>query len=251
MAQLGEIVSFLNRELRVSDFADSSLNGLQVEGSETISKVAVAVDAGQAVIEAAVKTGAQALIVHHGLFWGKPLAITGAHRRAVSTLLENRLSLLTYHLPLDAHVEWGNNFALGKILGLQHLQSAFPYHGNNIGCIGESSQTVSQLAATLGSLDGATTGPQVLNFGPSPSRRIGIISGAGADALYELPRLGIDTFITGEPRQFAYHFARDNALNVIFAGHYATETLGVKELGKALTLKFNTEWEFINLPTGI
>ncbi len=257
MAELTEIVGYLNSSLRITEFADSSLNGLQVEGAATIQKVAVSVDAGQAVVQAAAKAGAQALIVHHGLFWSKPLAITGPHRETVSTLLQSQLNLLAYHLPLDAHAAWGNNFSLGRLLKLTNLQAAFPYRGSNIGCTGElasdgaNKQTVEQLAEVLANLEGALKPPLTLAFGPKFPERIGIVSGAGADALYELPPLGIDTFITGEPRQFAYHFARENKLNVIFAGHYATETLGVIELGKALEKEFKTQWEFINLPTGI
>ncbi len=249
-----EIVSFLNRELRQADFKDSSLNGLQFEGTEKIEKIAVSVDAGLAIIEEAVQAKAQMLIVHHGVFWGQAAAITGPHKNLVKTVLDAGLNLFAAHLPLDSHMTYGNNIRLAEILELTNATAAFLYNGNTIGCIADNSKKkeLNELVSELEKLPGKAP-ITTLPFGPTVPKRIGIISGAGAthEFLSDENVTEFDTFITGEPRQSAYHFARERSMNMIFAGHYRTETLGVCELGKAIEAKFGIPWEFIDHPTGI
>lgn len=253
MAYLADITRFLSATLDLRDFPDSSLNGLQVEGREQVQHVATAVDAGLAVIEEAVKNQADLLIVHHGLFWEKTFALVGPMKNLFQTLFHAELSLFAVHLPLDAHSEYGNNFVLARMLGLTNVAPFVRYQGRYIGAKGQNSspQSLVQLRDRLMELPGADPRMLTLDFGPTCPQMVGIISGSGADALYPCVEEGIDTLVTGEPRQFAYHFAKENKLNVIFAGHYATETVGVQELGKVLAAKFPVSWSFINHPTGI
>ncbi len=253
MPSLKEIVEYLNRELKIHEFPDASLNGLQVEGSGEVSKVALSVDSGLSVIQKSASAGADLLIVHHGLFWEKSQALIGPLGESVRSLFAHELSLYAVHLPLDAHAEWGNNFVLGKYLGLESLRPAIPYKSVNIGCVGENpaNVSVSEMRARLLKLPGVNPNFLTLEFGPATPKRVCVVTGSGADALMHAASDGFDTLITGEPRQFAYHYARENSLNVIFAGHYATETVGVRELGLALAMQFGVSTEFINEPTGI
>lgn len=253
MKSRADFVQFLDDALQHGTYQDGHINGLQVEGHIEISRVGVAVDAGESTILKAVALGVDFLITHHGLFWEKAVAITGPMRRIVGTLLEHGINLYAAHLPLDGHVEWGNNHTLARLLGLENVVSAIPYRGATIGCIGEnpSTQSVADICTTLGKLPGALQPIYCAAFGAQPPRRICIVSGAGADALTRAESDGFDTLITGEPRQYIYHYAQERGLNVICAGHYATETVGVCELGKALAARFDVPWIFIEDPTGI
>lgn len=248
-----EIIHYLTENLQPEIFDDTALNGLQIEGREKINKIAVAVDAGQSVIEEAIRSKADMLIVHHGIFWGKPQAITGVFKDKLALCLSAGLNLAAWHLPLDAHLTWGNNIALARLIGLANPTPCFPYCGKEIGICGNtlSGASLDSILASLSTLPGASAEIHHLPFGPAVPKKIAIVSGGGANALYEAHSIGIDTLITGEPRQACYHYAAEEHLNVVFAGHYATETLGVCELGKALAAKFALSWEFIDMPTGI
>ena len=163
------------------------------------------------------------------------------------------MSLVAAHLPLDANELHGNNFELARLLELDDLEPAARYEGSFVGCVGDNKRrkNLGDLVASLKTLDGATSDPLVLNFGPSTPERVCIVSGAGADQLYNFEHENFDTLITGEPRQAAYHFCKENKLNAIFAGHYATETIGVQKLGAELTQRFSVSCEFIDEPTQI
>lgn len=253
MASRNKIIEFLDQKLRITSITDSSLNGLQVEGADEVALVAVAVDAGQSVIRRAAQLGAQMIIVHHGLLWDKAFPLVGPARETFRLLFDHNINFYAVHLPLDAHEEWGNNFTLGRLLSLRDLRPAVPHRGTDIGCIGENSDKLSleEMRGRLAKLPGGERTSTVLPFGPKIPQRVCIVSGSGADALGRAKGDGFDTLITGEPRQFAYHFAQEQNLNVIFAGHYATETVGVQELGKALEAEHDVQWKFIDEPTGI
>ncbi|MFN8392175.1 MAG: Nif3-like dinuclear metal center hexameric protein [Bdellovibrionota bacterium] len=253
MAKRDHIVEFLNRKLEIERYSDMCINGLQVEGREDVSSVAVAVDAGETVIARAIELGCEMLVVHHGLFWDKPFPVVGPSRRKLSSLLNCGLNLYAVHLPLDAHAEVGNNFCLARIIGLEQLRPAINYRGTPIGCIGRNTKRLSlgQIEATLGRLPGARIPFVTLEFGKSVPENVCVVTGAGADSLTSFEKEAFDTLITGEPRQFAYHYAEENRLNVICAGHYATETVGVQELGKLLERELGLCWELIDVPTGI
>lgn len=247
------LCEFLESQFNLGSWTDSSLNGVQIEGSETVTRVAVAVDAGLRVIERAVDEKADFLLVHHGLFWGKPVRIEGAHRKLLETAFRGGLTLYGAHLPLDAHQDWGNNFCLARLLELSDLEPAIPHGGGLIGCIttNKGRKTVAELTAGLSALPGARLPLLSLAFGPEVPERIAIVTGAGADVIYHAKDLGFDTLITGEPRQAVYHHACEQHLNALFGGHYATETIGVREVGRALEKHFGLPWIFIDEPTGI
>ncbi len=246
------VIELLDAELHTADFPDSSMNGLQIEGASEIRSVAVSVDAGLAVIEEAISRGVELLIVHHGMIWDRPFAITGANKRKIAVALDNGLNIYASHLPLDAHPTLGNNFGLASLLGLTSPRAAVRHRDRLIGCVAENSagSSLEQLAAVIAKLPGAAA-PLTLSFGPKIPSKVCLVTGAGADSLALAESEGFDTLITGEPRQSAYHYAHENSLNLICGGHYATETIGVQSLGRLLEQRFSLPWSFIDHPTGI
>lgn len=260
-----EIRDYLETKLDLSSFEDSSLNGLQIEGSERITKLAVAVDASLDLVLAARNCSANFVIVHHGLFWEKAKPITGPLKKTLEICFQSGINLFAAHLPLDANRELGNNFSIARDLNLNNIEPAYEYHKQLIGCVGENSAQLSLKTITdyFKSLPGVERNSDptcestplgrtlVFPFGPKTPHRIGVVSGAGAEALHGSEIYKVDTFITGEPRQSSYHYAKEHGINVIFGGHYATETVGVINVAKDLSEKFGLPWEFIDLPTGI
>ncbi|MCB0359786.1 MAG: Nif3-like dinuclear metal center hexameric protein, partial [Bdellovibrionales bacterium] len=168
-----QILQLLNDELTPAVFPDASLNGLQVAGRESISTVAVAVDAAEETINRAAAAGADLLLVHHGLFWGEPIAVTGAHRRRLAALLEANLNLYVAHLPLDAHPRHGNNACLARVIQMENYRSAFDYRGQPIGCLGANSAglTVAEIEEELKKLPGSAPTFLSLRFGPETPQR--------------------------------------------------------------------------------
>ena len=245
-----DLVAWLDRTLAVADWSDKSLNGLQVEGEPRVSRVALATDAALATFEAAAAGGAQFLVVHHGLFWGAPAPITGPLRARIAALLDAGISLYAAHLPLDAHPEVGNNAVLARLLGLEDVQPFGIYHGRAIGVRGRLPAAVELpvLAARIQALLDAP--PDVLPFGARSVERVAIVAGAAAELIPEADQAGVDAFVTGETSHIAWHLAREHRLNVVFAGHYATETLGVRALGERLAGEFGLETLFLDAPTG-
>lgn len=253
MANLKNILTFITDELSADSYKDASLNGLQVESNCDIQTIASSVDSGLSVIEQAAKQKADILLVHHGLFWGSPIAIRDSHKKIVKALFDANINLIAQHLPLDASEKYGNNYSLAKLLELEQLKPAAFYQNQALGCIGENTKQkpFSFFTDTLkNNLDGAQN-ILALNFGPKTPQKICVVSGSAADQLYQYKKEGFDTFITGEPKQFVYHFCKDNGINAIFAGHYASETLGVKNISQAVADKFSLKHVFISHPTGI
>jgi dinuclear metal center YbgI/SA1388 family protein len=253
MAHRNELVEFINSELDVSHFEDASLNGLQIEGRDQVLKVVSAVDCCLESVERAIQLKADLLLVHHGIFWGKPLAICDAHKKLVSACIAGDLNVVAAHLPLDAHPTWGNKVLIAEAVGLRELNFALTYGGRPIGCVGLAGPDLSLdlIVQRIQQTSGVTHTPLVLRFGPNPPRKIAVVSGAAADALHAAKLEGFDTLITGEPRHSAYHYAKENNLNAIFAGHYATEVYGVQALGAELARRFQIVHEFVDIPTGI
>jgi dinuclear metal center YbgI/SA1388 family protein len=253
-ASLQDICSFLMAEFDYSSFEDASLNGLQLEAGSSVSKIAAAVDFGLSIAEEAAAQGVDLLITHHGMLWGKPDPITGTFRSKIKFLLDNNISLVGIHLPLDAHPELGNNILLARdVLQLEETEAAIPYGGSKIGYKGTNSKKHSlvSIAEILTTVPGGLKNPLVLGFGPSVPEKICVVSGSAADALYLYEKEGFDTLITGEPKQFAYHFCKENRINAVFAGHYATETFGVRAVAQHVSEKFGVDWIFIDEPTDI
>lgn len=251
MASRDEIVTELDEYLDIDGITDSSLNGLQIEGADEVERVALAVDAAQATIDAAVDAGCQLLVVHHGLFWGPQVALTGVTGRRVRAAFDGGLSLYAAHLPLDAHAEVGNNALLARRLG-GAVDGAFgEYEGADIGVLATLDEPldIGGLAGRLAAAGCAE--PLIWSFGNDEVRRIAVVTGRGGFALTEAAAAGADCFITGEPIQELYHAARDHGIHCLFGGHYATETFGVRAVGEWLAERFGVKTEWIDHPTGI
>lgn len=251
MASRDEIVAALDDYLDIRGFHDSSLNGLQIEGGATVGRVALAVDAAQATIDAAAAADCDMLIIHHGLFWGPQLALTGVAGRRVRAAFAADLSVYAAHLPLDAHGEVGNNVLLAQRLG-GTVDGAFgEYEGAEIGVLASLPEAV-DIGGLAGRLAAAGCDePLIWSFGGEDVRRIAVVTGRGGFALEEAVAAGADCFITGEPIQELYHAARDRQMHCLFGGHYATETFGVRAVGEWLVDKFGVETVWIDHPTGI
>ncbi len=246
-----ELTAWLNEYLRISEYPDISLNGLQVEGADEITRIAVAVDSNLGTLEQAVSQGAQMLIVHHGLFWGQPKAITGAHGDKVRFMLENNLSLYAAHIPLDAHREVGNNWGLAGMLGMEDLEDFGEFKGRPVGVKGRLEMPLSR--RELAQMIEAQLGEPVmlLEGGPDTVRTLGIISGGAAWDVVTAAEHGLDAFLTGEPKHEVFYEAYERGVNAMFGGHYMTETIGVNLLGRKLEEEFGLPFSFVYLPTGL
>jgi len=252
MVSRDEIVSFLDEYLNVLAFPDKSRNGLQVEGKEEVEKIAFAVDACMDTFIKARTFGADMLIVHHGLIWGGIEYIRGLVQKRLKFLLENELNLYAAHLPLDLHPEVGNNVQLLKLLELEPKEPFGSYNGLNIGYISEFDEPKPlPLVAQILVEKLKTDYVKAYEFGVEEIRRVGVVSGRGGFAIPEAIEKGVDLFITGEFLHDDYHKAKEGRLSVIAAGHYASETLGVKALMPILREKFGVKTVFIDNPTGL
>jgi dinuclear metal center YbgI/SA1388 family protein len=246
-----ELVSYLDEYLQIRAIEDSSNNGLQVGGTDQVTRLAFAVDASLATFEAAHTAGAQMLIVHHGLFWSRPIMVTGIHLRRLRTLLDAGLSLYAAHLPLDYHEEVGNNATLARWLELEGVEQFGDYKGYPIGFAGRLSQPCSleQFAAQVEQ----SLGEPVLRiwpFGPGTVQKVGIVSGGAGPLVSQAADAGVDVYLTGEVSHIAYHEARELGVNVVYGGHYGTETAGLKSLAEHLSDRFGLETIFLDLSTG-
>ncbi len=246
-----DLTAWLDDFLKINDFPDISLNGLQVEGAEEVKRIAVAVDGVQATFDDAVAAGVDMLIVHHGLFWGRPLAVKGHVKKRIKTLLDAGISLYAAHIPLDAHPEVGNNAVLARELGMSDLAPFGEFQGVKIGFKGgfPAGTTLHDIADRLGQLTGMQS--LVHQGGEDLVASGGIVSGAAAWTLVEAAAEGLDVFITGEPKHEVFHETFERRMNVIYAGHYDTETFGVKALAERLAAEFDLDWTFFDRPTGL
>jgi dinuclear metal center YbgI/SA1388 family protein len=245
-----QLTSYLDDYLKVSEIKDTSNNGLQVEGAEEVDSVTFAVDACMEAFEKTRASGAQMLLAHHGLFWGLPLMLRGLHRKRVGLLLQHDISLYAVHLPLDIHPVVGHNAQLARLLGLKMTGTFGDHNGVILGVLGEPREetTLDQLVHTLKEILGS--GVTVMNYGPDEIKRVGIISGGAASLVDQAAAAGVDLFLTGETSHTAFHSIAERGLNVVYGGHYATETLGLKALAKHLGEKFRLKTEFLDIPTG-
>jgi len=247
---LAEVAGFLDDYLAVPDFPDypNALNGVQVESSGPIRRVAAAVDASRAVIDAA-KDWADLLIVHHGLFWAGLQPLTGPHFGRVKALVETNTALYSAHLPLDAHAEVGNSALLARKLGVASLVPFGDYHGTAVGWKGVVDATLDGLAGRLERAAGGRV--QILPGGPEHVRTAAVVTGAGASALPEAAAAGLDLLVTGEAQHHHAIEAAELGVSVVLGGHYATETWGVKALARLLEQRFGIEGRFVDSPTGL
>jgi dinuclear metal center YbgI/SA1388 family protein len=249
MVKLKQIILFLNEYLKHEKFPeDSSWNGLQVEGKEEVKKIAFGVTAGVDLFKKAKRKNADMIICHHGLFWkqANPI-ISGWQKDRVFFLLENKISFYTSHLPLDAHPACGNNIEILKILGAK-VKDKFSYEkGENIGWIGECkpvslNEIVQKLKKSINS------DCIVLDHGKKKIKNIAVVSGGAPYDVFEAIEKKVDLFITGDAADVR-EVVKDAKINVIFAGHYATETTGIKALLKVVKDEFDVETFFVDVPT--
>ncbi len=248
---LAAIVKHCDRLLRTKEIGDydGAANGLQMENSGTVSRIAAAVDASLATVRLAIAAKADLLIVHHGLFWGPSHPWTGKKYELLRLLMENNLAVYSSHLPLDAHPKLGNNAQLCAALGLKNLRPFFATHGQFIGFQSRTKISRAKLAAKLARATGAK--PRIIPGGGESCRRIGIVTGGAGGDLKLAASEGVDTFITGEGPHWTYALALELELNVFYGGHYATETFGVKALAAELSKIFGVSWDFLDHPTGL
>lgn len=250
-ASLNDIVRHCDTLLRIAEVNDwdRAHNGLQVENNGQVTRIAAAVDASLATAKLAVAVGADLLIVHHGLFWSDTVPWTGKRRELQHLLLKHNLAVYSSHLPLDLHPKLGNNALLAAALGFKKLGPFFFEKGQHIGLRAEVKMSRDELASRLAQATGTT--PKLLPGGPAECRRIGIVTGGAGAELKKAEEEGVDTFITGEGPHWTFALAEELDLNVLYGGHYATETFGVKALSAHLAKKFRVAWSFVDHPTGL
>ena len=248
---LADLVRYLDGYLRVRGVPDApeALNGLQVENAGEVTRLAAAVDLCDATVQLAAEQGADLLLVHHGLFWRGLGPLSGPAYRRIAGLIRHNVALYSAHIPLDLHPEVGNNVLLARKLGVAQCGAFGEHYGVSIGVEGELVCTREALQEKLTGVLGIV--PRVMPFGPGEVRRVGIVTGAAGSMIGQAAAAGLDTFITGEGAHHTYFDAEELRLNVLYAGHYATETLGVRALGEHLSAKFGLPGAFLDHPTGL
>ena len=247
------LTAYLNEELQHSSLPDypQARNGLQLENTQPITKIASAVDASLPVIKQAIANQANLLIVHHGLFWQDITPLTGVNYQKIKLALENDLAIYSSHIPLDVHPIWGNNSVLAQSLGLD-ISSAEPFHdfkGIKLGLKFKINSPRQQLKQQLTELLGDRV--HLCEGGAEQCQTLGIITGGAGSEIAAIAEQGIDTFITGEGPHWSYPLAQELGVNLFYAGHYATETFGVRALSAHLQEKFDLEHLFIDEPSGL
>lgn len=249
--KLESLLQYLSEYLRLDGVPDYPLafNGLQVEGPEEVSRMCVAVDASEAVIEEAVERGADLLIVHHGLFWDGLHPVTGPRYRKLSKLLAAGVAVFSAHIPLDAHAEVGNCAVLARALGLSDLERFGTFEGEKIGWFGVVDVDRDSFKQTVSDV---VEGPvKLIAGGPDTLFRVAVVTGGAAELIAEAASDGMDALVTGEGAHHTFHQAIEFGVNAYYAGHYATETWGVKALAAHIEERFDIPWDFIDRPTGL
>ena len=243
-----ELERYLNQLLNVSKFRDYAPNGLQVEGKAEIQRIVTGVTACQALLDAAVEHRADAVLVHHGYFWkGEPPVIKGMKKQRLATLLKHDINLFGYHLPLDAHPLLGNNAQLAGLLGIQNSKVMDERELQGVGNIGDLPETVTLQAFKQRITDALQREPLVVVGGLQPVKRVAWCSGGAQHYIQQAAELGADVYVSGEISEHTVHFARENGIHYIAAGHHATERYGILALGNHLAEQFGLEHIFIDI----
>jgi len=252
VATTDEIVSFCDELLEVDAFEDYGPNGRQVPGAGEVSKVATGVTPTLEMLRGGLDAGAELILTHHGLLWGTAEhGLTPGLAQRLRALLEAEATLAAYHLPLDAHPEVGNNALLCEGLGLERGEPIGQVKGRPVGFVGRSPEAVS-LADFLARIEGLVgREPLVQGDGPEGIESVAVVSGAAASSLTEAALAGVDAFLTGEPAEHAMGEAAEAGMHFIAAGHYATETLGIRRLGEVVAGRFGVEHRFIDAPNPV
>lgn len=245
---LQEIIKYSNQLLMPERYRDYCPNGLQVEGKAEISRIVSGVTASQALLDQAVELEADLVLVHHGYFWkGEAPQICGIKKQRLKTLLNNDISLLAYHLPLDGHPQLGNNARLGELLGLETCGALEPDDPLSIGLTGRLATPLS--AAAFASHISTVLGREVMHIegGPELIETVGWCTGAAQGYIDKASELGLDAYISGEISEPTVHSARELGIHYFAAGHHATERYGVQALGQALAAEFDLEHQFVDI----
>ena len=253
---LASVIAHADRLLQPQRFSDypGAVNGLQMENRGQVTRIAAAVDASLAVLRKGAATGADLLLVHHGMFWNSTVPWTGRRAEQLRLLVEHDLAVYSMHLPLDAHPRLGNAAQLARALGLRSLRPFFQdpkRPGQTLGWQATLSRPLprEELQRRLSQVLGGPV--TLLAGGADHCRRIGICTGGAGAEMALAHREGVDTFITGEGPHWTHALAEDLGLNAFYGGHYATETFGVKALAAELSRKFDVPWEFVDHPSGL
>ena len=247
--KLTDLNNYLNQLLKPEQFTDYCPNGLQVEGRAEIQHIVTGVTASYDLLEAALAVKANAILVHHGYFWrGEPAVITGIKKRRIQFLLQHDISLIAYHLPLDAHAEFGNNVMLAKQLALTVTRWAGPKNKNESNML-----LLAELSAPLSLKEFAqimdiklNRAPQVIGDLTQIVQKVALCTGAAQGYIEQAVEAGVDVYISGEISEPTVHIARETGVSYIAAGHHATERYGVQALGAHLAEKFGLTHTFID-----
>lgn len=250
-APLSAIIDAVSAELRLRDIPDypGAVNGLQLANGGPVTRVAAAVDACLPVVKAAAASGADLLVVHHGLFWSGAQPIVGGLFEKLKMAMDANLAIFSAHIPLDVHPVLGNNAQLAAALGFSETAPFFDWKGIQLGVRASVDLDREALVAAVAAATGET--PHCCAGGPSRVRSVGIITGGAGSEIAAMAATGVDTFITGEGPHWSYTAAEELGLNLIYGGHYATETFGVRALAAKIAEDFGLPWEFIDHPTGL
>lgn len=251
--KLESLLQYLDNYLRTDAHPDypGAWNGLQVGGARDVGHVVAAVDASEAAIDEAVDRRADLLVVHHGVFWGGAAPLSGRLLRRVAPLIRAGTALYSSHLPLDSHVEIGNNVLLCRALGAEPEGQFHPFEGVNIGWHGRL-PTPADARDLIARVESAVGGPaRLIEGGPARISRVGVVSGSGAGALAEAAELDLDALVTGECQHHHYFDAMELGVHLVLAGHYATERFGVRALAEHVARRFDIDWSFVDQPTGL
>jgi dinuclear metal center YbgI/SA1388 family protein len=247
LADRDEILAFASELLELDAYPDYGPMGLQVAGARGVGRIACGVSASLELFERAAASGAQLLMVHHGLLWDRdPRVIDDASRRRLKALFDADITLAAYHLALDAHPEVGNNALLARELGIEPSEQ---FAGIGFGGPLAEPVSVGQFATRVREKLGSE--PVVFAHGPDRVERAAVVTGGAARYLTDAAREGYDLFLTGEPAEPSLHTARELGIHFVAAGHYATERIGIQALAKRLAEQFDLEWEFIDLPNPV
>lgn len=246
------LIHYLDQYLQADQGTDYCPNGLQVEGRSRIAKIVTGVSACLELFEIARKKGADAVLVHHGLFWsGDDPRLTGVQYHRVAELIRGELSLIAYHLPLDRHLEVGNNAVAARKLQLEDIRPFCAHEGLPLGVAGRLAEplTRQQVVKALGSVFGQE--PTAFLHGKEKVQTLGLVSGAAGRCFQTAIAEKLDLFVTGEAEEWTMNLAREAQMNFVAGGHYATERLGVQALGDRIAQEFGVDVEFVDLPNPV
>jgi dinuclear metal center YbgI/SA1388 family protein len=248
---LQSICNFLDEFLKIREVEDypNALNGLHLENDGQVTRIGAAVDASEAIIEMAIGQQVDLLIVHHGLFWGGLNRLVGPQFRKIKRAVSTNLAIYSAHLPLDLHPEVGNNILLAQALELGRPEPFFPHKGQHFGFAVSTKIDRAELISRLKRILGREL--WVCPAGPVEVRRVGIVTGGAGAQVEKAKAEGIDTFVTGEGPHHTHALAEELKVNLIYGGHYATETFGVRALARRVASQFALPWSFVDHPSGL